>query len=149
MKNTPSTHKAVKQPKPRSIIFWSAVKWSQIEIVGYGLSDWAVKSLNSLFTVSDLRFVFRYHAWTIKVLINKRVCDHVPYSTSIGNHAHTCTRSHVDNQRAFVYLRNTSGRWRRHWFTIQHGAARVTPLYINFQMSQVLKHDCCNFNKNT
>jgi len=47
------------------------------------------------------------------------------------NHAHTCTRSDVDNQRAFVYLRNTSGRWRRHWFKIQHGAARVTPLYLS------------------
>ena len=68
------------------------------QIVGYELSDWAMKSLNYLFPVSELRY-FRYHVCTIKVLINKRVCDRVTYSTSIriGNHAHTCARSHVDN----------------------------------------------------
>ena len=43
-----------------------------------------MESLNYLFTVSELRF-FRYHVCTIKVLINKIVCDHVTYSTSIGN----------------------------------------------------------------
>jgi len=89
-----------------------------------------VKSHNYLFTVSELRFL-QYHVCTIKVFINKRVCDNVTYSTSIGNSfqpSHTCTRSHVDNQRTFVYLKNTSGRLRRHWFKIQHGVARVTPL---------------------
>jgi len=44
-----------------------------------------VKSHNSLFTVSQLRFFFRYHVCTSKVLINKIVCDHITYSTSIGN----------------------------------------------------------------
>jgi len=53
-KKTPSTYKAVTKPKPRSIIFWSAIKWSQI--LDYELSDWAVKSLYTLFTVSELRF---------------------------------------------------------------------------------------------
>jgi len=103
-----------------------------LAVVGYQLIDWAVKSLNYLFTVSELRFL-QYHVCTIKVFIIKRVCHHVTYSTSIGNSfqpSHTYTRSHVDNQRAFVYLRNTSGRWRRHWFKLQHGLASVMPLYI-------------------
>ena len=78
-----------------------------------------MKSLNYLFTVSELRFL-QYHVCTINVLINKRVCNHVTYSTSIGNSFQPCA-SHVDNQGAYVYLRNTSGRWGRHWFKIQHG----------------------------
>jgi len=54
------------------------------------------------------------------------------------NHAHTCTQSHVDNQRAFVYLRNISGPWRRHWFKIQHGAARVTPIDLNIKLNRAV-----------
>ena len=41
------------------------------------------------------------------------------------------THVHDYNLIAFVYLRNTSGRWGRHWFIIQHGAARVTSLYLS------------------
>ena len=41
-----------------------------------------MKSLNTLFTVSELRN-FRYHVYTIKVLINKRVCDHVTYTVLV------------------------------------------------------------------
>ena len=89
-----------------------------------------MKSLNYLFTVSELRF-FQYHVCTIKGFINKRVCDHVTYSTSNWfQPSHTCTQSHVANQRAFVYLRNTSGRWRRHWFKIQHGKSNAS-LYLS------------------
>ena len=43
------------------------------------LSDWTVKSFNYLLTVSELHFL-QYHVCTIKVFINKRVCDHVKYS---------------------------------------------------------------------
>jgi len=58
------------------------------------LSDWTVKSLNYLFTVSELRFL-RYHVCTIKVLINKRVCDHVTYSTIIGNSLQPCAHMYT------------------------------------------------------
>ena len=53
-----------------------------------------MKSLNYLFTVSELRFL-RYHVCTIKVLINKRVCDHVTYSTSIGNSFQPCAHMYT------------------------------------------------------
>jgi len=53
-----------------------------------------VKSLNYLFIVSELRFL-RYHMCTIKVLINKRVCDHVTYSTSIGNSFQPCAHMYT------------------------------------------------------
>ena len=58
------------------------------------LSDWTVKSLNYLFTVSELRFL-RYHVCTIKVLINKGVCDHVTYSTGIGNSFQPCAHMYT------------------------------------------------------
>jgi len=53
-----------------------------------------VKSLNYLLTVSELR-LFRYHVCTIKVLINKRVYDHVTYSTSIGNSFQPCAHMYT------------------------------------------------------
>jgi len=53
-----------------------------------------VKSLNYLFTVSELRFL-RYHVCTIKVLINKRVCNPVTYSTSIGNSFQPCLQMYT------------------------------------------------------
>ena len=51
------------------------------------LSDWAVKSIIYLQSQSFVSFDV---ICTIKVLINKRVCDHVTYSTSIGNSFQPC-----------------------------------------------------------
>ena len=53
-----------------------------------------MKSLNYLFTVSELRFL-QYHVSTIKVFINKRVCDHVTYSTSISNSFQPCAHMYT------------------------------------------------------
>ena len=76
-----------------------------------------MKSLNYLFTVSELRFL-RYQVCTIKVLINKRVCDHVTYSTSIGNSFQPCARMYTitcGQPESFCLAEKyTSGRWRRH-----------------------------------
>ena len=115
------------------------MKWSQI--VGYELSDWAEKSLNSLFTVPELRF-FRYHVCTIKVLFNKRVCDHVTYSISIGNSFQPCgthVHEHMWTTRELLFI------WQippvvGDRFKIQHGAERVPPSIFKLSGDACGKH---------